>query len=80
MLGEPRSFSRITAVIDVSHVPRKEGVRRGVGRGAHQTAEREDMARLAEPPALPLLPQGYPLTIYGPVSAYRSLWQPQHEL
>lgn len=45
----------------------------GVGRGAHQTAETADMARLAEPPALPLLPQGYPLTISCPVSAYRSL-------
>lgn len=45
----------------------------GIGRGAHQTAETVDMARLAEPPALALLPQGYPLTISCPVSAYRSL-------
>lgn len=64
MLVEPGSFSEITAVIDGSHVPREEGVRcrrRG-------TAETADMARLAEPPALALLPQGYPLTISCPVS------------
>lgn len=44
-----------------------------MGGGAHQTAETVDMARLAEPPALPLLPQGYPLTISCPASAHRSL-------
>ena len=56
-------------MIDGSHVPRGEVW----VEGAHQTAETADMARLAEPPALPLLPQGYPLTISCPASAHRSL-------
>lgn len=69
MLGEFGPFSKITAMIDGSHV--LEGG--GVGGGAHQTAETVDMARLAEPPVLPLLPQGCPLTFSCPASAYRSL-------
>lgn len=69
MLGEPQSFSKIVAVIDVSNVPREEAVQRGgasdSGNGGHGK-----VGRASCPPSFP---QGYPLTISCPVSAYRSL-------
>ena len=68
MLVEPGSFSKIRAVIDGSHVP--GGRVCDKGGGAHQAAETADMATLADP-SLTLPPQGYPLTISCPVSAYK---------
>lgn len=64
--------ARSQSVIDGSHVPRQEGVRCKLEAGPHQTAETADMAWLAKTPALLLLPQGYPLTIFCPVLAYTS--------
>lgn len=69
MLGEPQSFSKIVAVIDVSNVPREEAVQRGgasdSGNGGHGKA-----GRASCPPSLS---GGNPGEISCPVSAYRSL-------
>lgn len=71
MLGEPQSFSKIVAVIDVSNVPREEAVQRGgasdSGNGGHGKA-----GRASCPPSFPL---GYPHdNLLSCVSLQISVW------